>query len=121
MKRIFALFLIISHLSGMAQIKDVGLYYSVNHAKSVVVDKSNNVGFQINFSSKNKFSIQSFAFYARNNFSPNINYTIKVPFSPQTVNIFDGEELVTSFSGTQFGLGASVYYELFKKEKLGSF
>ena len=117
MKKLIAVFLFFIHLSVKTQINDFGFYYSVIPFKmTVLLANSNFVGLKINLASKSKFSAEAFTFYGTNNYQS--TYNSQTRFNAQiTADIFDDQEVTTSFSGSQFGFGLGIYYQLLKKDR----
>ena len=113
MGKLVVFFLLIICGSGRAQVEEIGVYYSViPFSRPIILQKSNIVGIHVGFQAKNKISISTFAFYGTNCFHS--NFTM---YNSQTVSFAHGHEIVTSFSGTEFGLGSCIYYGFFTKAK----
>ena len=97
------------------KIESIGIFYSVIPlSRTYHLQNANIIGIQANFRSKNKLKLSAFAFYATNTLT--YRYNIEKPYNPQTIVYPSGHQTLISFTGNQYGAGASLHYEWIKRK-----
>ena len=98
------------------KIESVSVYYSIIPFSSTYhLRNENTISVQTNFISNSKFSISAFAFYGTNQVRDKYNWHFE---NLQTSYIPPGDKIQSLyFSGSQVGLGITMYYRLIEKNK----
>jgi hypothetical protein len=117
MKLLIPCFLSLLGFSGNTQINDIGIHYSaIRLSKSYYLKNANIISVQVGFISKHRFSTGIAAFYGGNHV-PAKSYDIPEKFNVQTLNVLEGKNVVSSFSGRQAGIGLGIYYQITNKKR----